>query len=92
MFKRGAITKASPLSPRDRFWGVGAAFSALYCIALSFMLFRPEARRRFAIGLVVFISCFYFVRNKKGVSVGIAVFVALRIAWGLITTVLQRTK
>jgi hypothetical protein len=92
MFKRSPIAKASPLSPRDRFWGVGAAFSALYCIALSFMLFQPEAMRRFAIGLMVFLFCFYFVRNKKGVSVGIAVFVALRIVWGLITAVLQSPK
>jgi hypothetical protein len=92
VFKRGPIAKASPLSLRDRFWGVGAAFSALYCIALSFMLFQPEAMRRFAIGLVVFIFCFYFVRNKKGVSIGIAIFVALRIAWGLMAAVLQGPK
>jgi hypothetical protein len=45
MFKRGSLSKESPLSLRDRVFGVAAAFSALYCVAVSFMLSQAEARQ-----------------------------------------------
>lgn len=46
----------------------------------------------FFIALVIFIFCFYFVKQKKGVALGIAAFVALRLVWGLVVTLLQGGK
>lgn len=40
------------------------------------MLFQPEAKRRFAIGFAVFIFCFYFIKQKRGVALGIGIFIA----------------
>lgn len=89
MFKRSPLVEQGVISIRDRVFGVAAAFSALYCVAVSFMLSQPEARKRFLIALAIFMFCFYFVKQKKGVALGIAAFVALRILWGLVATSLQ---
>jgi hypothetical protein len=93
MFKLGSMRSGGePLSLQDRILGCGAAFSALYCVAVSFMLFQDGASKRFVIGLVVFAFCFFFVRQKKGVALGIGAFIAVRIVWGLIAAALQRPK
>jgi hypothetical protein len=80
------------LSVRDKIFGVLSAFSALYCVAVSFMLSQAEARKRFLIALAIFIFCFYFVKQKKGVALGVAAFVALRLVWGLVVTLLHGGK
>jgi hypothetical protein len=92
MFKRSSVSEESPVSIRDRILGAGAAFSALYCVAVSFMLSHAEARKRFFIALAIFIFCFFLVKQKKGVAVGVAAFVAIRIVWGLVATSLQGGK
>jgi hypothetical protein len=89
MFEPGSLSKESPISIRDRIFGIASAFSALYCLAVSFMLSQAEARKRFFIGLAVFAFCFYFVRRKKGVALGIGSLVAIRLVWGLIAAALQ---
>jgi hypothetical protein len=53
------------LSVRDKIFGVLAAFSALYCFAVSFALSLPSGRERFIIALAVFVVSFSFVRQKK---------------------------
>jgi hypothetical protein len=73
-----------PLSMRDRFFGVVAAFSALYCFAVSFVLSLPSGRKRFLIALVIFLISFSLVRYKKAVAVGILAFIAVRFAWATI--------
>jgi hypothetical protein len=75
------MTDTEPLSLRDKTFGVVAAFSGLYCFAVSFALSLPDGRRRFLIGLAVFIVSFLFVKQKKGVGLGILAFIALRFVW-----------
>jgi hypothetical protein len=77
------------LSARDKIFGVLAAFSALYCFAVSFVFSLPGARERFVVALAVFAISFSFVKQKKGVAVGILAFVALRFAWAGIVLLLQ---
>jgi len=77
------------LSLRDKIFGVLAAFSALYCFAVSFALSLPSARERFVIALTVFLVSFSFVKQKKGVALGILAFVALRFAWAGIALLLR---
>jgi hypothetical protein len=77
------------LSIRDKFFGVLAAFSALYGFAVSFALSLPSGRERFLVALTVFAVSFSFVKQKKGVALGILAFVALRFAWAGIVLVLQ---
>ena len=67
------------LSLRDKAFGVLAAFSGLYCVAVSFALSLPDGRRRLLIGLAVFFVSFLFVKQKKG-GLGILAFIALRFA------------
>jgi hypothetical protein len=81
---------AEPLSLWDRTFGVVAAFSGLYCVAVSFVLSLPDARRRFLIGLAVFVVSFLFVKQKKGVGLGILVFIALRFVWAGIVFLMGR--
>jgi hypothetical protein len=78
-----------PLSFRDKACGVVAAFSGLYCFAVSFALSLPDGRRRFLIGLAVFFVSFLFVKEKKGVGLGILAFIALRFAWAGIAFLLR---
>jgi hypothetical protein len=59
------------LSVRDKIFGVLAAFSALYCFAVSFALSVPSGRERFLVSLTVFVVSFSFVKQKKGVALGI---------------------
>jgi len=77
------------LSVRDRVFGAVAGFSALYCFAVSFALSLPTGRERFFIALAVFIVSFSFVKQKKGVGLGILAFIALRFAWAGIVLLLQ---
>jgi len=82
------MTDIEPLSLRDKAFGVVAAFSGLYCAAVSFALSLPYGRRRFLIGLAVFVVSFLFVKQKKGVGLGILVFIALRFVWaGIVISV-----
>ena len=60
---------------------VVAAFSGLYCFAVSFALSLPDGRRPFLIGLAFFIIFFSLMKQKKGVGLGIRAFIALRFAW-----------
>jgi hypothetical protein len=78
------------LSVRDKIFGVLAAFSGLYCFAVSFALSLPSGRERFLIALIVFVVSFSFVKQKKGVALGILAFVALRFAWAAIVLLLHR--
>jgi hypothetical protein len=78
-----------PLSVRDKVFGVLAAFSALYAFAVSFVLSLPSARQRFSIALIVFVISFSFVHQKKGVTIGILAFIALRFAWSGLILLLQ---
>jgi hypothetical protein len=78
------------ISTKDRVLGVGAAFSALYCVAVSFMPSQPAAGERFFISLAIFSLCFTFVKQKKGVALGVIAFVVLRIVWGLVASLVQR--
>ena len=78
------------LSKGDRLFGVVAAFSALYCLAVSFVLSLPDARKRFLISAAIFVVSFCFVRAKKGVAVGILAFVVLRFAWAGFAFLLKR--
>jgi len=92
VFKFRSLSKDNPLSIQDRIFGVGAAFSALYCVAVSFMLSQPEARKRFLIALAIFTLCFSFVKQKKGAALGIAAFIVIRIVWGIAVTIAQGGK
>lgn len=84
-----AMSNNGALSIRDRIFGVIAAFSALYCFAVSFALSLPSAKERLFIGLTVFAFSFCLVKYKKGVAVGILAFVAVRFAWAGIIFLLQ---
>jgi hypothetical protein len=75
------MRNSEPLSARDKVFGALAAFSALYSFAVSFVLSLPGARERFLIALTVFVISFSFVKQKKGVALGIVAFIALRFAW-----------
>jgi hypothetical protein len=86
------MRNSGSLSVRDRIFGVIAAFSALYCFAVSFALSLPGGRERFFIGLAVFLVSFSFVKYKKGVALGILGFIALRFAWAAIAFFLQHLK
>ena len=77
------------LSVRDRIFGVVAAFSALYCFAVSFALSLPTAKERFLIAFAVFVVSFSLVRCKKGVGIGILAFVVVRFVWAGIILLLQ---
>ncbi len=77
------------LSLRDKTFGVLAAFSGLYCFAVSFALSLPDGRRRFLIGLAIFVVSFLLVKQKKGVGLGILAFIALRFAWAGILFLLR---
>jgi hypothetical protein len=77
------------LSIRDKIFGVLAAFSALYCFAVSFALSVPSGRERFLVSLTVFVVSFSFVKQKKGVALGILAFIALRFAWAGILLLVQ---
>jgi hypothetical protein len=77
------------LSLRDKAFGVVAAFSGLYCVAISFALSLPDGRRRLLIGLAVFLVSFLFVKQKKGVGLGVLAFIALRFAWAGIVFLLR---
>jgi hypothetical protein len=77
------------LSVRDKVFGVLAAFSALYCFAVSFALSLPSGRERFLIALSVFVVSFGFVKQKKGVALGSLAFIVLRFAWAGIVSLLQ---
>jgi len=77
------------LSLRDKLFGVLAAFSGLYCFAVSFALSQPTGRDRFFIALTVFVVSFFFVKEKKGVALGVLAFIALRFAWAGIVSLLQ---
>jgi len=79
-----------PLSLRDKTFGAVAGFSGLYCVAVSFALSLPDARRRFLIGVAVFVVSFLFVKQKKGVGLGILAFIALRFAWAGIVFLMRR--
>ena len=83
------MTDTEHLSWRDKTFGVIAAFSGLYCFAVSFALSLPDGRRRFVISLAVFIVSFSLVKQKKGVGLGVLVFVALRFAWAGILLVVR---
>ena len=87
-----AMRDNQPLSMRDKIFGVLAAFSALYCVAVSFVLSQAEASQKFLIGLAIFVFCFYFVKQKRPTALGIAGFVALRLVWGLVVTLLHSGK
>ena len=89
MFKLSSLTKESPPSIQDRIFGVGAVFSALYCVAVSFMLSQAQARLRFFIALTIFIVCFFLVKQRKGVALGVVAFGALRLVWALVAAALQ---
>jgi hypothetical protein len=52
------------LSLRDKIFGVLAAFSALYCFAVSFALSLPGAKGRFYVALTIFAVSFSFVKQK----------------------------
>ena len=84
-----AMRDSGALSLRDKIFGVLAAFSALYCFAVSFALSLPSGRERFLIALSVFVVSFAFVKQKKGVALGILAFIALRFAWAGIVLLLQ---
>jgi hypothetical protein len=84
------MTGEAALSVRDRIFGVLAAFSGLYTFAVSLQLSLPDAKKRLLIGLAVFGVCFLLVKQKKGVALGILVFVAIRFAWAGIVMLLQR--
>jgi hypothetical protein len=77
------------LSVRDKVFGVLAAFSGLYCFAVSFALSLPSSRERFLIAATVLVISFSFVRQKKGVAVGILAFIALRFIWAGVALLLQ---
>jgi len=83
------MTGNGTLSLRDKIFGVVAAFSALYCFAVSFALSLPSGWERFLVALTVFAVSFSFVKQKKGVALGILAFVALRFAWAGIVLLLQ---
>jgi len=83
------MTDTEPLSLRDKIFGVVAAFSGLYSFAASFALSPPDGRRRFLIGLAVFIASFSLVKQKKGVGLGILAFIALRFAWAGIVLLMK---
>jgi hypothetical protein len=76
-----AMKDEEVLSVRDKIFGVLAAFSALYCVALSFELSLPGARKRFWIGLTVLTLSFSLVRYKKAVALGVLGFIAIRFIW-----------
>jgi hypothetical protein len=78
-----------PLSLRDKIFGVIAAFSGLYCFAVSFALSLPDGRRRFLMALAVFIVSFALVKQKKGVGLGILAFIALRFVWAGILSLVK---
>jgi hypothetical protein len=84
------MTNNKALSVRDRAFGAIAGFSALYCFAVSFVLSLPGGRERFSIALTVFVVSFSFVKQKKGVALGILAFIALRFVWAGIVLLLQR--
>ena len=83
------MSENEPLSVRDKSFGVFAAFSALYCFAVSFALSLPSGRERFLIALAVFVVSFSFVKQKKGVALGILAFIALRFAWAGVVLLLR---
>jgi hypothetical protein len=83
------MTDTEPLSLRDKIFGVIAAFSGLYCFAVSFALSLPDGRRRFLMALAVFIVSFALVKQKKGVGLGILAFIALRFAWAGILSLVK---
>jgi hypothetical protein len=78
-----------PLSLGDKIFGTIAAFSALYCFAVSFVLSLPQARERFLIALAIFLVSFSFVKYKKAVALAILAFIALRFAWAGIVMLLR---
>src|SRR5215467_8970352 len=84
------MRETASLSLRDKIFGVTAAFSGLYCFAVSFVLSLPDGRRRFLIGLTVFIVSFLLVKQKKGVGLGILAFIALRFAWAGIVLLIRQ--
>jgi hypothetical protein len=77
------------LSIRDKIFGVLAAFSALLCFAVSFVLSLPGAWERFLVALGVFAVSFSFVKRKKGVALGILAFIALRFVWAGVAWLLR---
>jgi len=83
------MTDTEPLSLRDKIFGVVAAFSGLYCFAVSFALSLPDGRRRFLIGLTIFSVSFLFVKQQKGVGLGILAYIALRFVWAGIISLLR---
>src|SRR5207248_9611579 len=78
------------LSLREKIFTVLAGFSALYCVAVIFALSLPGAKSRFLIALAVFLASFSLVKHKKGIALGILVFIGLRFAWAGIAFLLQR--
>ena len=78
------------LSVRDKIFGTIAAFSALYCFAVSFALSLPVAKERFLISLAIFLVAFWFVKLKKGVALGILAFITLRFAWAVVVLLVRR--
>jgi hypothetical protein len=86
----GKAMKDEALSVRDKVFGVLAGFSALYCTVVAFAWSLPGARGRFLIALAVLVVTLSFVKNKKGVGLGILAFIALRFIWAGIVFLLQR--
>jgi hypothetical protein len=77
------------LSERDRVFGAIAAFSGLYCFAVSFSLKLPTGRERCLIALAVLAVSFSFIKQKKGVALGVLAFIALRFVWAGILLLFQ---
>ena len=80
---------SAALSVRDKIFGALAALSALYGFAVSFALSLPSGRERFLVALTVFVISFLFVKQKKGVALGILAFIALRFAWAAMLSLVK---
>ena len=79
------------LSIRDRILGVFAGFSALYCVAVSFALTLPVARKRSLIAAAICLVSFSFVRQKKTVAPAIAAFIAIKVSLVALVLLLQHS-
>jgi len=74
-------------SRKDIVVGVVFCFSSLVAFALSFTVLEPDGRPiLFTVLVVICLACFLIADNKKGVLLGGAAFLLVRVVWALLVT------
>jgi hypothetical protein len=74
-------------SRKDVALGTAFVISAFVAFVLSYGLLQTDGRPLFFVAcLAVCLVCLFFATNKKGILLGFAAFLLVRIAWALLIT------